>query len=208
MAHFGLWHAVISIIRKSAVNVLLTTRSHREAADSRHSLGNKPLYTIGYEGAELGELLMTLRKQSIEQVIDVRELPLSRKRGFSKNSLKEALNAHGIEYLHIRALGDPKAGRMAARSGDFVAFRRLYETHLKLKAAQDALIEASRAAKKKTSVLLCYELDFENCHRSIVASSLSFNYGFMIHHLYVNRSTVVNRKNRNGQEFDRALALG
>lgn len=172
------------------------------------SVGTKPLYTIGYEGAELGDLLSTLRKQNIEQVIDVRELPLSRKRGFSKNSLKEALNAHGIEYLHIRALGDPKAGRMAARSGDFVTFRRLYKTHLKLKAAQDALFEASRAAKKKTSVLLCFELDFENCHRSIVASSLSVNSGFIVHHLYISRNIVVNRKHRNGQEFDRAFALG
>jgi len=42
----------------------------------------------------------------VKTVVDVRELPLSRKKGFSKSAFCDALSAHGIAYLH--ALGCPK----------------------------------------------------------------------------------------------------
>ena len=40
--------------------------------------------------------------------MDVRELPLSRKKGFSKSAFCAALSAHGMAYLHAPALGFPK----------------------------------------------------------------------------------------------------
>jgi uncharacterized protein (DUF488 family) len=37
-------------------------------------------------------------------VIDVRDVPLSRKKGFSKNQLSENLRTHGIQYVHLKGL--------------------------------------------------------------------------------------------------------
>jgi Protein of unknown function, DUF488 len=44
------------------------------------------LHTIGYEGSEFERCLSALRRHGIETVLDVREVPLSRKPGSSKKS--------------------------------------------------------------------------------------------------------------------------
>ncbi len=50
----------------------------------------KKLFTIGYEGAQLADFLATLACHRVSVVVDVRELPLSRRKGFSKNRLAAA----------------------------------------------------------------------------------------------------------------------
>lgn len=62
------------------------------------------IFTIGYEGSTVGEFLAALRKAGIERVIDVRALPLSRRPGFSKTPLRNALAEAGVEYVHLKAL--------------------------------------------------------------------------------------------------------
>ena len=49
------------------------------------------IYTIGYEGATVDEVIGALSRVGVEQVIDVRQLPLSRRPGFSKSSLAATL---------------------------------------------------------------------------------------------------------------------
>ena len=49
------------------------------------------IFTIGYEGATQAELIAALEKAGVEQVIDVRAVPNSRKPGFSKNVLAAGL---------------------------------------------------------------------------------------------------------------------
>jgi uncharacterized protein (DUF488 family) len=67
----------------------------------------QPIVSIGYEGRTMPEMLRLLRKHGVRKVIDVRELPLSERRGFSKSSLSAALAASRIEYAHIRSAGNP-----------------------------------------------------------------------------------------------------
>ena len=45
------------------------------------------LATIGYEGSAIEDFIATLKLANIEILLDVREIPLSRKKGFSKNAL-------------------------------------------------------------------------------------------------------------------------
>jgi hypothetical protein len=71
-------------------------------------------YAIGYEGSVLEDFVATLRSAGVETLIDVRDVPLSRKPGFSKSALQANLEAHGIAYVHLKGLGDPKPGREAA----------------------------------------------------------------------------------------------
>ena len=55
------------------------------------------LMTIGYEGLELSEFFALLKHSKVSMIVDVRELPLSRKRGFAKAALAEGLATHGIK---------------------------------------------------------------------------------------------------------------
>lgn len=133
----------------------------------------KKLFTIGYEGASVEDLIATLQLAGVEHVLDVRELPQSRRPGFSKNGLAAALAVCRIGYSHTKQLGDPKEGRDAARRGDWETFRRVFEGHLALDATKAALADAARVASSKATVLLCFERDPRNCHRALVARSMS-----------------------------------
>jgi uncharacterized protein (DUF488 family) len=62
---------------------------------------------------------------SVRLLIDVRELPTSRRKGFAKSALSSALAAADIGYLHLKGLGDPKPGRDAARAGDYAGFLKV-----------------------------------------------------------------------------------
>lgn len=133
----------------------------------------KAICTIGYEGASLPDFISTLIVADVQAVIDVRELPLSRRKGFSKTPLTIALDAVGIAYVHLRDLGDPKIGREAARAGRYSEFRRIYAKHLQTAKAQASLAELRSIAASTRACLVCYERDPSQCHRTMVASALA-----------------------------------
>ncbi|NOT40462.1 MAG: DUF488 domain-containing protein [Alphaproteobacteria bacterium] len=143
----------------------------------------RSLASIGYEGADLGQFIRALTKARIRTLVDVRDLPLSRKKGFSKTPLAKHLEQAGIRYLHLRALGDPKPGRLAARGGDIAGFKRIYATHLRSRPAQAALRKLGEIAMQAKTCLLCFERDPENCHRRIVAARLATEFGLKVEHL-------------------------
>ena len=130
------------------------------------------IYTVGYENATIDDFIATLKTVGIERVIDVREYPLSRKKGFSKNTLHALLEANDIEYVHLKGLGDPKDGREAARAGDYKKFFQIFSKHMKTAQAQSDLKIAIELAQAKVSCLLCYERKPEECHRTIVAEAI------------------------------------
>ncbi len=140
------------------------------------------VYTIGYAGRTLDGFLQALRDHGVEQVADVRELPLSRKKGFSKTSMSEALKEEGIEYKHLKPLGAPKPMRDAYKGGKpFGWFEEPYERHLSDQTLQyDALVGASF---RKPTALLCVEEDPEECHRNILGGHLAVD-GFTVQHIH------------------------
>lgn len=144
------------------------------------------LFTIGYEGAELSDFLDTLEIAGVEHVIDVRDLPISRKRGFSKNGLSEALKDIGISYTHLKALGDPKPGREAMKRGDYQAFFEIFSSALSEPRAKSALKDAIEIAETEKAALLCYERDPKYCHRTLVAKEMAFASKLEIQNLGVN----------------------
>jgi uncharacterized protein (DUF488 family) len=126
------------------------------------------IFTIGYEATTVPDLLATLSRAGVRRVIDVRALPLSRRPGFSKSALRAALIEAGIDYVHLRALGTPAAGRAAARKGDTAGLRRIYAAQLDL---PEAIVEGAKMlglAQEMPSALLCYEREPSICHRSML----------------------------------------
>lgn len=144
------------------------------------------LFLIGYENSDAERLVETLVNVGIEVLADVRELPLSRKKGLSKRSLAERLESVGIEYTHYRELGDPKPGREAARSGDYGLFEKVFLRHLNTEEAQASLEKLLIVAKNKITCMLCYEKCSNVCHRSYLADEAALR-GFEIFNLVADR---------------------
>ncbi|WP_198377707.1 DUF488 family protein, partial [Neoroseomonas rubea] len=92
--------------------------------------GPGEVLTIGYEGTTPDRLIAALKSARVATLVDVRALANSRRPGFAKGALSAALEAAGIGYLHLRALGTPAAGRAAVRAGRPAEMRRIFAAHL------------------------------------------------------------------------------
>lgn len=131
------------------------------------------IFTIGYEGATVGEFLSALQRAGVKQVIDVRALPNSRRPGFSKTPLRNALAEAGIDYVHLRALGTPADGRAAARAGRHKDLERIYAGQLELPEAIAQGAQMVDLAEEEPSAVLCYERDPAECHRALLLAAVA-----------------------------------
>ena len=130
------------------------------------------LYLIGYEGESLKSFLNRLKCLKIKAVVDVREIPLSHKNSFSKENLKKSLDKQGIRYYHFQELGSPtKIRKELHLTGDYLTFFKKYRRYIsEKKSSLNKLVEI--IIEEKTSALLCYEKEYELCHRSIVTDEI------------------------------------
>ena len=131
------------------------------------------IFTIGYEGTTVGEFLAALQQAGVKRVIDVRAIPNSRRPGFSKTPLRNALEEVGIDYVHLRALGTPADGRAAARAGRQAELERIYAGQLELPEAIAQGAQMLDLAGEEPSALLCYERDPAGCHRTLLLSTVA-----------------------------------
>lgn len=142
------------------------------------------LFTIGYEQTPPKAVLDELEQAGVKLLVDVRAVASSRRPGFSKNQLAAGLKERGIAYLHLKGLGTPKEGRLAARSGDMKALERIYAKHLKTPQAKEEMDElATLVAKSGPVCILCYERDHTNCHRKFIAEIIEEKDGAKIENL-------------------------
>src|SRR6201997_418432 len=100
-----------------------------------------PLFTIGYEQTPQKAVLDELERAGVKLLVDVRAVTSSRRPGFSKSQLAAGLDERGIAYVHLRGLGTPKEGRLAARSGQYDVLQKIYAKHLKTTQAKEELDE-------------------------------------------------------------------
>jgi len=129
------------------------------------------IFTIGYEGTTVPEFISALQKAGVERVIDVRAIADSRRPGFSKTPLRNALTDAGIDYVHLRALGTPAEGREAARAGRDDDLKRIYAGQLELPEAMVQAAQMLELASEKPSALLCMERDPAHCHRTLLVKA-------------------------------------
>jgi uncharacterized protein (DUF488 family) len=148
----------------------------------------KTLFTIGYEQTPARAVFDELQRAGVRLLVDVRAVVSSRRPGFSKSQLAAELEERGISYLHLRGLGTPKEGRMAARKGDAAALKRIYAAHLKTAQAREDMDRLAAAVKASGPVcLLCYERDHANCHRTFIAEIIRDHDGVAIDNLVAPR---------------------
>src|SRR5512141_1540839 len=64
------------------------------------------IYTIGHSTRSIEEFLAILDSFGIRTLADIRRFPGSRRHPqFGRDALRDTLNSHGLEYMHIPELG-------------------------------------------------------------------------------------------------------
>jgi uncharacterized protein (DUF488 family) len=142
---------------------------------------NSRVWTIGYEGWKIDGFIDRLKKAGIKQLIDVREIPVSRKKGFSKSALKANLESAGLIYKHIPELGSPSDVRNEYKAGGSIdEFMARYKAYMETQLESYDLLKGM--ALVRPSAIMCMEKEFMICHRRIIADRLKLE-GFNISHL-------------------------
>lgn len=131
---------------------------------------------LGYEGESIEQFCARASAVGVAVVVDVRLNALSRKRGFSKNGLRDALRDAGIEYQHFPVLGNPRDnrdgfGRPGTREGEVM--RDVYRDRLRTPEASEALAAVLKMAEAGQVALLCFERDESHCHRQLILAALT-----------------------------------
>lgn len=134
------------------------------------------VFLTGYEGETLDAFLAKLESNDVSAVIDIRELPLSRKNGFSKSSLAETLDSSGVAYYHLPELGSPSELRKELRAThNYRTFFAEYRSHIR---SEGSIVDhlAKIVSQEDAPALLCFEKYTHLCHRTIVADELKRRY--------------------------------
>jgi len=137
------------------------------------------IYTIGHSNRTLEHFIQILKHYDIEVLVDVRQFPRSKHNPqFNKDNLESELPQNGIQYLWIEKLGGFRKGG--------------YEAYMRTDDFKDGLLALKEIAKEKTSVLMCAELLWFKCHRSLISSWLS-KLAWRVIHIYDEKKSEAHR---------------
>lgn len=128
--------------------------------------------TIGYEGVSIDEFLMTLTRDKIQVLVDIRNNPWSMKYGYTKHTLQSLCEKMNIRYLSIPSLGIPGDLRKNLTTKD--EYENLFTTYATyLKTQEENLTKLITLSKNQRIALMCFEKDPRYCHRHVLAEQLN-----------------------------------
>ena len=141
------------------------------------------IYTVGYEGRTIDDLLSHLIRSGIRQLVDVRRNALSRKYGFGGKTTARLCAEVDIAYIHVPALGIPSTMRMDLSS--LTTYDRLFDLYERtiLPSAHDSITSVADLCTQKPSALMCFEASSRQCHRGRLAQHLAPASGLDVKHL-------------------------
>ncbi len=142
------------------------------------------LVTIGYQSRSLEGYLNLLLRASVTVLCDVRRNPISRKYGFSKETLRKNCTSVGIRYEHLPRLGVDSKDRQGLRTQkDYdKLFLEYKQKNLPERRKELAIIRAWLRTGQRVA-LTCFELLPNQCHRHCVAEAVAKRGSFPTVHL-------------------------
>lgn len=145
---------------------------------------NRSISTIGHSTHTIEEFCELLHAHTIQLVVDVRTIPRSRTHPqFSSDLLPDALQASGIAYYHLKALGGLRHPTKASlNTGWRNASFRGFADYMATPAFGAGLAELEERARQKISVIMCAETLPWRCHRSLIADALTIA-GWHVYHI-------------------------
>ncbi|MDE1888376.1 MAG: DUF488 domain-containing protein [Gammaproteobacteria bacterium] len=142
------------------------------------------VWTIGHSTRPLGELIALLREHGIMHLVDVRTVPRSgHNPQFNTDTLPASLNAQGIAYTHLVALGGLRHARKdSVNTGWRNASFRGYADYMQTVEFARGLDDLMALAGKQTVAIMCAEAVPWRCHRSMIADALTVR-GIEVRHI-------------------------
>jgi uncharacterized protein (DUF488 family) len=131
------------------------------------------VFTIGHSTRPIGEFIEILHLQGVEQIIDIRTIPKSRRNPqFNSDSLAASLSAAGIGYVHLKDLGGL---RHAKRDSVNLGWRnpsfRGFADYMQTPEFATALDRAIGVAADHPTALMCAEAVPKRCRGAAIARS-------------------------------------
>jgi uncharacterized protein (DUF488 family) len=132
------------------------------------------IWTVGHSTRTTETFIALLEHYGIQAIADVRRFPGSRRLPqFMSANLEASLAEHGIAYEWIEALGGrrratPGPSASAWRNSSF----RGYAEHLHTDEFACGIQQLLRLAAEKPTAIMCAEVLWWRCHRSMVSDVL------------------------------------
>jgi len=142
------------------------------------------IWTVGHSNRSLQAFIELLQRHGIEAIADVRRFPGSRRLPqFGSEALRGALGEQGIGYAWLEELGGRRRPRedspnLAWRNSSF----RGYADHLQSAEFDRGLKRLLEMAGRQRTALMCAEVLWWRCHRSLVSDVLQTR-GFEVLHI-------------------------
>lgn len=132
------------------------------------------IFTVGHSTRPIEEFVALLQANGVEQLIDIRTVPRSRRNPqFNRDALPEPLARAGIDYLHLPELGGLRHPRPDSRNG---AWRndsfRGYADYMQTPEFSAAIEKLIELGSRKQTAVMCAEAVPWRCHRSLVGDAL------------------------------------
>ena len=149
------------------------------------------IWTIGHSTHPLEEFVEWLNAHQIEQLVDIRRYPGSRKYPhFNREALAESLPKNGISYCHFENLGGrrkakPDSVNQVWRHPSFQGYADYMET-AEFKATVE---ELKGIATEKRTTIMCSEAVWWSCHRAMVSDYLKAENWKVLHIMAPNKTT-------------------
>ena len=164
------------------------------------------IFTIGHSNRTTKDFIELLKKNGVEQLVDIRLIPKSRSNPqFGQARLKRSLAKAGIAYVHEPRMGGRRrAAKDSINAGWRNASFRGYADHMATREFKAALKSLIARARKKTTAIMCAEAVPWRCHRNLVADEL-VRRGHEVIHILGPGSTKEHALNPNARVEDEHL---
>ena len=132
------------------------------------------VWTLGHSTRSLDEFLAVLAAHELQAIADVRRFPGSKRHPqFAREALEQSLPAAGIEYLWLPQLGGRRRPRPDSPNTGWrnEAFRG-YADHIDSAEFGQGYAQLTALAARRRTAMMCSELLWWRCHRSLVSDVL------------------------------------
>ena len=133
------------------------------------------VFTIGHSKRPIEAFIALLKGAGIDRLVDIRAFPASRfSPQFNKAALATSLEAAGIAYRHLPALGGrrPKSKTPSPNGLWRVEGFRNYADYALTEGFRQGFEELLALTEGHTVAIMCAEADWHKCHRRIVTDYL------------------------------------
>ena len=132
------------------------------------------VYTIGHSTRSSEEFLQLLHAHGVQQLVDVRTVPRSRRNPqFNQDTLPATLAEAGILYTHLPELGGLRKARPDSINDAWEnASFRGYADYMQTPEFAVGLEHLLALARERPTVIMCAEAVPWRCHRSLIGDAL------------------------------------